>query len=891
MFASLLALALASSRAEDPEQPEHDAPQAGHGDAHEGGDEGGHGAAPPGEHEGGHGDAHEGGHGDAHEGGHGDAHEGGHGDAHEGGHGDTPQPARDADAELDGDTPETDRTGPQGRPVPGHLIETLVRVDPLDVRSEIDLLPGEVRESAGVVLTITAELNHDFDSEISELELGFAVSSTEPVEFAWTRLHTAPLHLQRAQLERKMPYPTAVLTWTMPEDTGLAAGTAMPITMREEYEELELPRLGGFAYLAAIGGYVLVAPTERDVLRILEGGGPVDHAALAGWAGNAAAEGATPFDDATRGRIMDAVITKVQQMRAPPGFGDFQRLVALTALAQLCVRPADLERMLLLQRPMTILLASAQVSYDGAASEESVLGVSVHALRRLQSRSDSALAWEQSLARLRTLALDRVLRLAADPLDFGGKAGDVAPRTSVQVQATQLLEPLTTTQAARVLASAGDRPEVQREVLRFYVEMRFGPAVEPLLDWLVSHPGEIEDVGVFAMERMGDAMLPVLLRRFDEIDASMAERLVVWRLLAALPERWAPALAAACRSLGVDVGPEGATRSIPELLDAVRDHDVAAQQRRTDELVERIQKTATDRMALRLQLQAAGTLAETAPAELEPLADAIIAQHVTAAREADADAPGESRAALRRLEQLPLGSRQRDAQRAVAMTRSELAEAHDDVDGALAELERHEPELEHPQVRGRYIAILGREYDRLLAARAWPELDALFERAEPVADDFELELRREHVQDLRRRPLVILGIVLGTVALAAGVLIAHKRGWLTRAEATTDAATTDPSASADARAGHEHDDDDDDDDEIAAASAQDQRPTTDSGLSVGEDFEPRGADGLADPLDAAIDADDRDAAANEPGGDPAGDAGAAWTDDASPRSPLDDFAA
>ncbi|MFO0632084.1 MAG: hypothetical protein U0168_04460 [Nannocystaceae bacterium] len=796
--------------------------------------------------------------------------------------------AAEAEPELDTADDEAERAGPQGRAVPGRMIETLIHVDPLDVRSEIDLLPGEVRDSAGVVLTIAAELSHDFDSEIRELELGFAVSAAEPVEFAWTRLHTAPLHLQRAQLERKMPYPTALLTWTMPEDTGLAADTPLPIALREEYEELELPRHGGFAYLAAIGGYVLAAPTERDVLRILAEGGPVDHAALAGWAGAAAAEGATPFDDATRSRIMDAVIDRIHHLRAPPAFGDFQRLVALTALAHLCVQPADLERMLLLQRPMTILLASAQVSYDGAASEESVLGVSVHALRRLQSRSDSALAWEQALSRLRGLALDRVLRLAADPLDFGGKAGDVAPRTGVQVQATQLLEPLTTTQAARVLASAGERPEVQREVLRFYVEMRFAPAVEPLLDWLVGHPGEIEDVGVFAMERMGDAMLPVLLRRFDEIDASMAERLVVWRLLAALPERWAPELAAACRSLGVDVGASGENRSIPELLDAVRDHDVAAQQRRTDELVERIGQQATDRMVLRLQLQAAGTLAETAPGELEPLADAVIAQHVTAAREADTDAPGESRAALRRLEQLPLGARQRDAQRAVAMTRSELAEAHGDVDEALAELERHEPELEHPQVRARYVGILAREYDRLLAARAWPELDALFERAEPVAEDFELALRRAHVDDLRRRPLVILGIVLGTVALAAGVLVAHKRGWLSRREAPADPAPDGAAADAAAPSGAA-DDDDDDDDALVPASAEHERPTTDSGLAIGDDFDRR-ADPLADPLDAAIHGVyDRDGAANEPGGDPAGDA--AWTSDDSPRSPLDDFAA
>ena len=758
---------------------------------------------------------------------------------------------------------------PAGRPIEGRVIEHALNLERIEVRVDIDLLPGEVRESADVRLAAAIEVSHDLDAQIGELEVGLAILTAPQLDFVWSRLHTPPMHLETAMVERKLPYPAAVLTMSDGE-TLLPRDTPRSFTQDEQLDELPLPRHGAFTYLAAVSGYVLVAPSERDVMHLLEHGGPSDLAALAVWASQQANDNAAPFDDAARARIMDAVGVRVTQLRAPPGFGDYQRLNALTALAYLCLRPDDLERLLVLQRPMSLLLASAQVSYDGAAAEEGTLGISVHGFRRLQSRSDSALSWEASLRRLRTLALDRVVRLAADPLDFpNGPRGNVR-RAPLQVQATRLLDPLDTTQVARLLGAAAERVEVQRELMRFYIEMAYAPAVEPLLDWLIEHPGEIEDVGVLAMQRNGGLMLPVLLRRFDDLDAGLDERVVVWRLLAALPEGHAGDLAAACRSLGIEVPPEQTHPDVATLLVAVRAHDERSQERRIAELISRLRPgepgKPVARATLRVQVKAARQLGELAPARLEALAADVIAQHVAAARDAEFDAPGEARATLRQLGELPLGAHHGAALEACALARADALALRGDPMAALDELARHDPELAASAIRARYVELLDGEYERLFEAGAWDALEPVLERGEVVAEDFELDARREQILAARRRPLYILAGVVGSALLGLGIAFAHSRGWLQRrrpphtdeAEPTTDAAET-----------HVNDDDDDhDDDDRVAADVDASR-------------------------DAAQEADAAEDTAIIAGDPPwSADPDASWSADEDPsRSPLDDFAA
>jgi len=655
----------------------------------------------------------------------------------------------------------------------GRAVPSLIAIDPLQVRLEPDDPPvGDETTIGSASVVLQAEAHHDLDGPIRDLRIGVAILPRDDLEFVWKRLIAPPLRIVPAELERAMPSPSAVTSAAA--DGDLASGDSRDLDARDELESIALARARPLAYLAAIGGYELVSPSVDDVVRVLEHGGPVDLSALASWANQAAGEETIEFDDDGRGRIMDQVETSARALRAPPGWGDFARLAALTAVAHACARPEDLERLLALQRPMGILVASGIVSWDAAANEEHVVGVAIHGFSADQSRSQAAIAWEQARARLRITALDRLLRLSFDPIDFRD-APAVLRRSPLQPLADDLLAPLAPTQVERVLATAAS-VETEAAILRYYVEVRHEAVAEPLVEWLIAHPERIDDVGVPSLAVLGEAVVPVLLRRHGEVDALESERALLWRLLDALPERMAGKLAQSAHSLGVELPavPEGTQATIADVLAAIRRHEQELRAARADELVERVREDARDRASLRIRIRAAGQLAQMAPERIPGLTDELIDLHTRAAMEFDDELPGELRAVLRQLVDLPLGERRNEAARAAALTQAELAVQHGDATEALAQLEAHDPALADAAVRERYARILRREVQRAMATGDYPHVEAVLERAaERVPDLVDVSGSRLALARARNFPLIVTAAVLLVLVSAAGGWLLH----------------------------------------------------------------------------------------------------------------------
>lgn len=656
----------------------------------------------------------------------------------------------------------------------GRTIPSLVELESLTVRLEAEEVPvGDETTVGTVTLVVGAHAQHEFDGPIRDLEIGAALLSRRDLEFVWARLLAPPLRVDPEDLERALPSPLAVAYGV--DEAVLARGDEQGIAVRDEFERIPLSRGEPLGYLVAIGGYAFTAPSVADVLHVLRDGGAIDLSALATWATQAASEDAIAFDDDARGRIMDEVEARLRHLRAPPGYGDFARLAALTGIAQACARPEDLERLLALQRPMGILLASSLVSWDAAAAEEHTLGVSIHGFARQQSRSHASIAWEGALRRLRTSALDRLLRLAYDPIDFR-RAPATLRRSPLQPLAEDLLAPINPTQVARALATAQD-VTVQAEVLRYYVDVRHDAIAEPLVEWLIEHPERVHDLGAQGLAVLGEAILPVLVRRHGDIDASPAERAVTSALLDALPERLAPRLGETAHSLGVElpVTVAGGGPTVVEILAAIRDHEQDLRNARADELVERVREDAADRASLRVRIRAAGQLAALAPERVPALADELIALHTSAALEFDDELPGELRAVLRQLVDLPLGDRAADAVRAAALTRAELALVHGAPDAALAELESYDPALGDAAVRDRYARILVREVQRGLASREYDRVQRAIDRSEAhVPDLVDVPALRRTLAGARNLPLLVGGAVLLVVLVALGGWAARK---------------------------------------------------------------------------------------------------------------------
>lgn len=678
---------------------------------------------------------------------------------------------------IDDDAPERGRREANAldaaRALRGRVLAGALTFDEIAVVLRSDDTLGE--GVADFELVIRSELHHDFDSALTELQLGVAVLPQDELEFVSRRLDAAPLHLTQQELERPFPSPIATVFLTSDAEQ-IAAGLATNLDTAETFDDvkIERPDLG---YLVVVQGYSFVAPSERDVMTVLDHGGPADLAALAAWASAVANDNVQPFDVDGRRRVMDRVIERIGALRAPPAWGDFQRLNALTALTHACADRSDLERMLAVGRAMGVLLASSLVSHDGATAEENALGLSIHGFARMPARSEAAVSWEAATRRIRILALDRLLRLSFDPLDFRQAPATTARHPRLRQQARELLAPIAPTAVPQVLDATEGRVDVQREALRFYVEVHHIPVADPLTTWLVAHPQEVVDVGLEAMRTLGTAMLPVLLRRHGDMDATSAEREIVWRLLSALPESHAGDLAEALRSLGVEiVGARGSPPTVEVLLAALREHDARAVLERIDELAARIaDEGASDRVALRGRMRAAEQLVDLAPERAADHADAIIALYVAAAREFDLDNPGERNTVTARLLQLPLGARLEDAARAATLINVELLLERRRTADAEQALLAYDPELTSAPIRERYVQIVAGEYRRGRDDHDWARASAALDRIEAhVPEALDVAAAREELRRVRMRPWLIAGMLLGSAAIAVGGVFARR---------------------------------------------------------------------------------------------------------------------
>ncbi len=659
------------------------------------------------------------------------------------------------------------------KPLRGRMLPGALSIDELEVtlRTDDNLDAGR----ADFELVVRGELHHDFDSPLAELQLGVAVLSQDGLEFVSRRLDASPLHLTQQELQRPFPNPVAALLLSVDAEQ-VAPGIPTKYGATEAFEDTKVG--GSPAYLLVIQGYSFVAPSERDVLSVLDRGGPADLAALAAWASATANDGVDPFDAEGRRRILDRVIERIGTLRAPPAWGDFQRINALAALAHACADRADLERILGAGRAMGVLLASTVVSHDGAAAEENALGLSIHGFARVAARSEAAVSWEAATRRIRIRAFDRLLRLAFDPLDFRQAPAATVRYPRLRQQARELLAPISPTAVPQVLDATEGRVDVQREALRFYIEVRHAPVVDPLTTWLVAHPQEVVDVGLEAMRALGTAMLPVLLRRHGDMDATSAERDIVWRLLSALPEAHAAELAEALRSLGVEVvGEQGAPPTIEASLAAMREHDAQAVLDRLDELAQRISDTsANDRAALRGRMRAAEQLVDLSAERAVEHADAIIALYVTAAREFDLDNPGERNTVTARLVEFPLGPRQEDAARAATLVNVELLLERRRIAAAQEALLADDPELAAAPVRERYTEIVLSEFRHGRNDRDWTRAHAALDRIEEhVPEALDVAAARQELGRLRLRPWLIAGLLVASAGVAFAGAFARKR--------------------------------------------------------------------------------------------------------------------
>jgi hypothetical protein len=195
---------------------------------------------------------------------------------------------------------------------------------------------------------------------------------------------------------------------------------------------------------------------------------------------------------------------------------------------------------------------------------------------------------------------------------------------------------------------------------------------------------------------------------------------------------------------------------------------------------------------LRIRIRAAGQLAEIAPQRVPGLADELIELHTRAAMEFDDELPGELRAVLRQLVELPLGERRNEALRAAALTRSELALQHGDATSALAELEAHDPALVDSGVREHYARILRREVQRAMASGDFPRVEAALERAaQHVPDLVDISGSRLALARSRNFPLIVAAAVSLVLVSAAGGWLLHAVSRRRRARTRTGEADPD----------------------------------------------------------------------------------------------------
>lgn len=647
-----------------------------------------------------------------------------------------------------------------------------------------------LRSSSGdfttdVRLHARGSIEHPLSSDIEQLSLAIGIFDADDAQDAYQRLTKPPLQLTRDDLTRPQPEPQIVLNNNRILLERVPAGHTTKLGLNEDLGDITIRRTKLPILLLTAEAYQLTAPTAEDINIILERGGTPDLAALSRWL----REHPNPpqFDAETRRAIMDNVRERFQHLRAPPALGDFHRLAALVAMIAAFGSSEDIEPLLELERPIKILHTSALLSYDMAIRDEAYLGLPVHGMRELPARSKFLEAPDAALKSLRAPALDRLLRLSFDPLDFRNAPTSYGDhRSHLASQAENLLAPLTQTDVVGILKACAQNHEVEREVLRFYIDVRHTPVVEHLVDWLTLHPEAIDDLGMFAIRSIPDALLPALMHHYiDPKDPTY--RPLMRKMLEALPERLIPKLYQMLRSVGLQIKDPERGKPAQQIADAL-DHFERVERilatQRAAEIEQQLLDVGDDVASLRSSMRLIERLGQLSPPLVEKHADFLISLLEKIAWEFEIDSPAERTKALGLLTHMPWGTHQEDAIRRLAITEAKLIRRRGEYQPALEHLLAFDEHLIHPETRAAFIDLLLEQFQVELADGAFGGAAETLELAETlIHDDIDLPRLQGELMWAQYKPAFILGgafllALVSTVTwLVSSMIFASLRRW------------------------------------------------------------------------------------------------------------------
>ena len=330
-----------------------------------------------------------------------------------------PTNAEDLGIEPYGDTPPIVESLVQTkervdeRMMKGHWLEGLVSLENLSVGLRADGISAARNVYEGPAsIVLSGDLAHAFDGDITDVRAKMVFVTPEENERAWRRMNISPLDLTDSELNERLPRPVFVFEQSLKDRAY--ANVPETVSAAEDFDDLAVPVGRIPHYLGLVTSYKLVNPTINDLRRVVNRGNVADFTALTHWleAGEARSMAFTPSE---RRALIDEISGKLRGLRAPPGPGDFRRIHGMLGLILEFGRPDDLETLLKLNRPMTILLMSAALSHEAAQSEEGVLELPIHGLRSLPSGNRLIDGFQRALRRVRLSALPKLLEFALRP--------------------------------------------------------------------------------------------------------------------------------------------------------------------------------------------------------------------------------------------------------------------------------------------------------------------------------------------------------------------------------------------------------------------------------------------------------------------------------------------
>lgn len=628
--------------------------------------------------------------------------------------------------------------------------------------------------------TLSAELyaygpiRHDLDADVANLSFDLGLFGPDDAREIYSRLTKPPLTLTQAELDTPLPSPWGGVEEPLAVEDDLEGGGSVDIDAALSLGEMTFTEGRIPRFLLTTAEYDLRFPSARDIVLIVREGGTADHGALGRWL-DQQFEAPEEFTEAERSTIVREALAAFRRMRSPPALGDLQRLRTVNAVIRVFAQRDDLEPVLRSKRAVSILHAAAVLAYDINMREESALGLPVHGMVGLPSRSEFLGGPELALKSLRVAALDRVLELAFDPVDFRDAPRSDRKKSPLQSQARTLLAPLSPTEVTRILAASDEQPEVQKRILEYYVRVRHAPAIEPLLDWVLEHPDDAGELGADAARLMPDATLPAVLQRYVD-PRDPRDRDVVRPLLAGMPGRLGPTILENFRLLGLDVSsfkerPQDFAKALPAFEAAEQRFAVA----RAAELLHQLKESQTEPATLRRSIQSIERLAQLSPQTIETNADLALSILQAAIEEYDQESPADRLRALTLLEHLPWGAAEHEARTALAITQARLAQQHDDRPTALAGLLEFDPELHDDRVRELALELTRAIADQQLNAGEYDALDKTLRSADPkIAGELDIEEYRRLAFWSRYRAAVIVGSAFGLLLFVAMIWLAAR---------------------------------------------------------------------------------------------------------------------